>query len=54
MVELKRVLLEKYPDLDLKVASIFYKEKALLRPDFTTRKATEWIEFFWDFQIDNL
>ncbi len=53
MIELKRVLLEKYPDLDLRVASIFYKGKALLRPDFTTREATEWIEFFWDFQIDN-
>jgi xanthine phosphoribosyltransferase len=35
------------------VASVFYKEKALLRPDFSAREATEWIEFFWDFQIDN-
>ena len=54
MIELKKVLLEKYPNLDLKVAAIYYKEKALLRPDFAAREATEWIEFFWDFQIDKL
>jgi xanthine phosphoribosyltransferase len=38
--------------VDLKVAAVFYKEKALLHPDFAAREATEWIEFFWDFQID--
>jgi len=53
MIEIKKVLTKHYPDLDLKVASIYYKEKALLRPDFAAREATEWIEFFWDFQIDN-
>ncbi len=53
MIEIKKVLMKKYPHLDLKVASIYYKEKALLRPDFMAREATEWIEFFWDFQIDN-
>jgi len=53
MIEIKKVLNKQYPDLDLKVASIYYKEKALLRPDFAAREATEWIEFFWDFQIDN-
>lgn len=53
MIEIKKVIMEKYPHVDLKVASIFYKEKALLRPDFSARVATEWIEFFWDFQIDS-
>ena len=53
MIEIKKVLMKAYPDLDLKVASIYYKEKALVRPDFSAREATEWIEFFWDFQIDN-
>ncbi len=52
MIEIKRVLSTKYPEVDLKVASVFYKEKALLRPDFAAREATEWIEFFWDFNID--
>ena len=53
MIEIKKVLLKAYPNLELKVASIYYKEKALVRPDFAAREATEWIEFFWDFQIDN-
>ncbi|MCF6172823.1 MAG: phosphoribosyltransferase [Campylobacteraceae bacterium] len=53
MIEVKKVIAQKYPDIELKVASVFYKEKALLRPDFTAREATEWIEFFWDFQMDN-
>lgn len=54
MIEIERVLNEKYPDVDFKIAAVFYKEKALLRPDFAAREATEWIEFFWDFQIDNI
>ena len=54
MIEIERVLGTKYPDVDFKIAAVFYKEKALLRPDFAAREATEWIEFFWDFQIDNL
>ncbi|WP_263833791.1 phosphoribosyltransferase [Sulfurospirillum oryzae] len=53
MIEIERVLGEKYPEVDFKIASVFYKEKALLRPDFAAREATEWIEFFWDFQIDS-
>lgn len=53
MIEIKKVLAIKFPELDMKVASVFYKEKALLRPDFTAREASEWIEFFWDFKIDN-
>lgn len=53
MIEIKRVLSKMYPHIDMKVASVFYKEKALLRPDFSAREATEWIEFFWDFQIDS-
>ena len=52
MIEIQRVLMKMYPEVELKIASIFYKEKALLRPDFAAREATEWIEFFWDFQID--
>jgi len=53
MIEIERVLGAKYPDVDFKIAAVFYKEKALLRPDFAAREATEWIEFFWDFQIDS-
>jgi len=54
MIEIKKVLSNKFPHLDLKVATIYYKEKALIIPDYKVREANEWIEFFWDFQIDNL
>lgn len=37
MIEIKRAG-EKYSDVDLKVASVFYKEKALLRPDFAVHR----------------
>jgi len=52
MIEIVRVLSAKYPEVDFKIAAVFYKEKALLHPDFAAREATEWIEFFWDFKID--
>ncbi len=43
----------RFPSSKAKNSLYFYKEKALLRPDFTAKEATEWIEFFWDFQIDS-
>jgi xanthine phosphoribosyltransferase len=52
MIEIKRILLEKYPHIELKVAAAFYKPKALLHPDFAAREAMQWVEFFWDFEID--
>ncbi len=50
VAEVKKILLGRFPHLKLKIASIFYKEKALLRPDFTAKEATEWIEFFGIFR----
>lgn len=47
-VEIRRVLLEKYPDIDLKIAVIFYKERALIKPEYKIQKTDEWIEFFWE------
>ncbi|CAM4069288.1 phosphoribosyltransferase [Campylobacter armoricus] len=51
MIEIKRVLMEKYPHLELKVASVFYKPSALLIPEFYIKEAKEWIEFFWSIKI---
>ncbi len=51
MIEIKRVLKEKFPHVELKIATVYYKDKALLHPDFYARHADDWIEFFWDFQI---
>lgn len=52
MIEIKKVLAEKYPHIEMQIATVFYKEKALVHPDFAVREADAWIEFFWDFEID--
>ena len=51
MVEIKRELLKRYPNLDIKIATVFYKKKALLLPEFKVKEAHDWIEFFWDIHI---
>lgn len=51
MVEIKRELLKCYPNLDIKIATVFYKEKALLLPEFKVKEAHDWVEFFWDIHI---
>ncbi|BEK13779.1 phosphoribosyltransferase [Campylobacter lari] len=51
MIEIKRVLMEKYPHLELRVASVFYKPSALLIPEFYIKEAKEWIDFFWSIKI---
>ena len=51
MVEIKRELLKRYPNLDIKIATVFYKEKALLLPEFKVKEAHDWVEFFWDLHI---
>lgn len=51
MVAVKKRLLEIYPHLDIKIATIYYKSKALLLPEYTVKEANEWVEFFWDIKI---
>ena len=51
IVEIKRRLLELYPHLQIKIATVFYKQKALILPEFKVKEATEWVEFFWDIHI---
>lgn len=51
MVEIKRELLKRYQNLDIKIATVFYKEKALLLPEFKVKEAHDWVEFFWDIHI---
>lgn len=42
------ILNDKFPNLDIKIASIYYKDGALLKPDFYIRNADCWIDFFWE------
>lgn len=47
IIEVIKNLKEKYPEIDIKVASIFYKKSAKFKPDFFVNLADEWIDFFW-------
>nr|WP_215729783.1 phosphoribosyltransferase family protein [Campylobacter vulpis] len=49
--EIKRILKEKFPHIELKIATIFYKKTALLQPEFSVKEANEWVEFYWDIEI---
>ncbi|RXK01282.1 nicotinate phosphoribosyltransferase [Arcobacter sp. CECT 8986] len=51
MREILKVLREKFPEVDFKLATIFYKKTAVLQPDYTVREATEWIDFFWEVDV---
>lgn len=47
LVKILDILKEKYPQVDLYVASIFYKKSAKIAPDWFVREPKNWIEFFW-------
>lgn len=45
---LLNMLKERYPHVQFKLATIFYKPDALVQADFTLKEAHEWIDFFWE------
>ncbi len=47
----KRILKAKFPHIELKIATIFYKKTALLQPEFSVKEASEWVEFYWDIEL---
>ncbi|MDD5360315.1 MAG: phosphoribosyltransferase family protein [Sulfurovaceae bacterium] len=47
MVKVLDILKEKYPDVILYVASIFYKKSAKIAPDWFVKEPQNWIDFFW-------
>ena len=51
MVEIKKILNTKYPKIEFKTVSLFYKESALIKPDFTVNETKDWIEFFWEVDL---
>ncbi len=51
IVEILKILKEKYPHCEFKVATIFYKTTALMQPDFAVKEAKNWIEFFWEVDL---
>jgi xanthine phosphoribosyltransferase len=51
IVEVLKILQQKYPKIELKVATLFYKPSALVQPDFSVKEADEWIDFFWEVDL---
>ncbi|MDD2292408.1 MAG: phosphoribosyltransferase family protein [Aliarcobacter sp.] len=51
MKEILSILKEKFPNIEFKIASLFYKTTALIKPDFSVREANEWIDFFWEVDV---
>ena len=51
MKEILSILNEKFPKIEFKIATLFYKSTALIKPDFCVREANEWIDFFWEVDV---
>ncbi len=51
MQQILIILNNKYPNIEFKIATLFYKSTALIKPDFSVREANEWIDFFWEVDI---
>jgi len=51
MVEIVKVLQQRFPHCEFKIATIFYKTSALIQPDFSVKEANTWIEFFWEVDL---
>ncbi|MGJ0342827.1 phosphoribosyltransferase family protein [Arcobacter cryaerophilus gv. pseudocryaerophilus] len=51
MIEVFKILKEKFPNTEFKLATLFYKKTALIKPDFYIKQTDMWIEFFWEVDI---
>lgn len=51
MREILKVLRERFPSVEFKLATLFYKKTAVLQPDYTVREANQWIDFFWEIDV---
>ncbi|MEA2050620.1 MAG: phosphoribosyltransferase family protein [Campylobacterota bacterium] len=51
MVEIMKILTNRYPKCEFRIATLFYKKTALIEPDFKVKEAKEWIEFFWEVDL---
>ncbi|MDD3055727.1 MAG: phosphoribosyltransferase family protein [Aliarcobacter sp.] len=51
MREIFKILKERFPNIEFKLATLFYKNTAVIKPDFSVREANTWIEFFWEVDV---
>lgn len=51
MREIVKLLSEKFPNTEFKIATIFYKPTAVIQADFKVKIADKWIDFFWEIDV---
>ena len=51
VAEILQILQSKYPQIEFKIATIFYKPTAMIQPDFSLKQAHQWIDFFWEVDV---
>lgn len=51
MEEIFKILKDKFPKTQFKLATIFYKKTAVLQPDYAVKEAKGWIDFFWEIDV---
>lgn len=51
IVAIREELQRRYPQLEVRVAALFYKQKARMQPDYCCHEAHEWVTFFWDISL---
>ena len=49
--EIVKLLQNKYPHCQFKIATIFYKSTAIIEADYSIKKAHDWIDFFWEVDL---
>ncbi|MBD3791983.1 MAG: phosphoribosyltransferase [Campylobacterales bacterium] len=47
LIEVLKVLGNRYPERTFMTASLFYKKSAKIAPNWYVKEATAWIDFFW-------
>ena len=50
---IRDLLARRDPALEVRVASLFYKQRACVQPDFSRHEAHDWMTFFWDITLND-
>jgi len=53
LIEILKVLNEKYVNITFFTASLFYKKTAKIAPTWYVKEPKEWIDFFWSVDLRN-
>ena len=47
------ILSHKYPNCTFRSASLFYKDTAIVKPNWYVQDAKSWIDFFWTVDLSS-